>query len=329
MLARLFPGVLVTLFACSIIDDSAITSQEELKGLKLTGFTIDQQTNKGTKKITARVVSDSAVNITDTNTGAKINRVAILKMPSLGSSKMKLRSGTTLDVDMSITYTSSTKPYTMAIYQKDSAVEVYRFRYDASGRLVKIITIIDPVDNLPALVTTIDTLIYSTVGDMKDIDVIHRKLADGMLDATIDPFYGSQSLENFTYKDRQYNNNGGGCNDAYGATGCGSYGFSPAGGGGSSGQSSFAYQVSETFNSLTQVRLEDTKFGNGNGGGGSCCRDFDTYYFHPLMILRNQITKGDYLLLIYMMDWWVPGAPLTNSVSGNNEMVRIDFSYGL
>jgi hypothetical protein len=328
MLARLYPWMLVTLFACSIVDDNAITSQEGLKKLKLTGFTIDQQTNKAGKKVTARVISDSTVNITDTNTGTKINRVAILKMPSLGHSKMKLRSGTTADVDMSITYTSSTKPYTMAIYLKDSAVEVYRFRYDATGRLVKIVTIIDPVDNLPELVTTIDTLIYTTVGDMKDIDVIQRKLPNGSLEATIDPFYGGgnpQSLSNFNYKGLQYqqmNQGPGNCNSG---TGCGYYSISPSGQGGGSGQSQFSYRVTESFNSMNQFQLEDRK----NNNGGSCCRDFDTYYFHPLMVLRNQISKGDYLLLIYMMDWWVPGTPLTNSVSGDNETVTIDFSYGL
>lgn len=56
-------------------------------------------------------------------------------------------------------------------------------------------------------------------------------------------------------------------------------------------------------------------------------RDYDTYYFHPLMILRNQVPLGNYLFVIYAIDWLEPGPALSQTNFTRNEFVTFNLIY--
>jgi hypothetical protein len=91
---------------------------------------------------------------------------------------------------------------------------------------------------------------------------------------------------------------------------------------------SISTKSTHVFQNLASIEISDTKI-NNNGGGG-CCRNYDTYYFHPSMLLGEKLTGDMMLLHIYMLDWWQPGPELTgNSNFTMNEAVKINFNYGL
>jgi hypothetical protein len=323
----LFPTILLLVVSCTIIKDSDITTADELKKIKLKSIKIDQDTNSGKESTTINLLYDSTVNIIDTNTGSTVVRKTGYAFPSLGNFKLKFRSGSTATLKSYVSYLAENKPYTFVLYENDSAIEIYRFRYDATGRLSKIITTINPVDNEPILIRTNDSLIYNS---NENITSIIRRSPDAALQTTITIGYGGSGTSTsvssislspnhgFSYEQMQ-----GDCPNNSNANICTGYNIRPTSG---SGSYSSYYTISTLTESnvLHELNLIDTKI----QGGQISQREYDTYYFHPLMLLRNEVSNGDFLLIIYMIDWLEPGVPLTNTNFTRNDFVTFDFQYG-
>lgn len=315
-------GWLPLLFiSCTIIEDTDITSAEQLGELKLQSLEILQETKGGNQKTTLTQKYDSIVDIIDTSTGARITRKVGYDLPSLGNFKMKLRSASSTNTTVTISFKDDTQPYTFRIYQGDSVIELYRFRYDASNRLNMITTLINPIDNKPPLFQTTDLLSYA--GD--NVTSLIRTSPDPTKSATINIQYGGSgnglSVSSFNYLGVNYGQLQGNCPNGSSANDCTGYLVGPIQLQGI--YSSYTISTNHESDILNQIRLEDSKINGGSGG-----RDYDTYYFHPLMMIRDQLNQGNFLLVIYALDWLVQGPTLAITNFTQNESVSINFKYG-
>lgn len=315
-----FTGYLLV-FSCTIIQDGDITSEAQLSKLRLKGFEILQQTTKVNTSTLGILLYDSTVKFTDQSTGAKITRKMRFSLAPFGNSlKMRLRSGTTAKTELYVSFKDDGQPYTFIIYQGDSLVEWYRFRYSSytgpSSKLNKITTVLNPVDGLPEKVRTNDTLIYTS----SNVTSIIRRSPYGSTSTTIITYSGSGSgLQ--VEKSTGYELTRGNCPNGATFDSCTGYLIS--------GSSSYTIAITQTSDLIEQILLQDQR-SNNSGGSGNPTREYDTYYFHPLMLLRNQVGQGNYLMVIYMMDWWVPGANTTGGGNlSNDESVTVKFNYGL
>lgn len=244
-----------------------------------------------------------------------LNRVISMNVPALGNYKLKYRSGSTSALRTRLSYTSADKPYNFTLYDKDSAVEEYQFRYGSSGKLERMITVINPVDNKPPTYRSTDVFQYDN--DNYHIISIQRTSSDLTKQGTYTiQFSGAKEngrLGKITFKNYSWDadNCPSGCNDnMYRWSNGGKIEVQSSGPGGN--LSGF----------LNDLRLQDVK-------SPSLSTDFDTYYFHPLMFLQSHFTNGPALFLTYMIDWWSPGAAVSPREYKGNYFVSINYQYGL
>lgn len=304
------------IFSCTIIEDSDITSQEELDNLKFVSIEIKQQTGSGTSAAMASVTSEDEI---DTLVSAgKLSRATWMDWPAL-SGKLLLKSGVTTAFKSYASFLESGKPWTFYLFSADSIIlELYSFRYDASGRLSNIITSAPYVQNGPA--TSNDTLIYKTNGELATIT--RKYPATGTTTTFADIMYittyNSYKLNHYVFQGMEYERpcEGNGCGSQWG----GNYHVSPTTTGFPAGVMNLV-----TFQ-REYLSMEDRNHSLEQWGCGDCIRYIDTFYFHPLMILKDQFEIGDDLLFIYMIDWWQPA---TAQQSTDNEKVTISFNYDL
>jgi hypothetical protein len=323
-----FSWLLALCFSCNIIADSDIETQAELQNLKLSSIDIVQSSSPNSKSILS-LTYDSTVNrIVDSARNLRITRKVGFSAAMSEQVLFKFHSGVKNNVRIVATYLSVEKPYNFFVISGDSLTEVYRFRYDDSGRLNKIVTILDPIDGAPALAATNDTLIYDDSGSISNIE---RRSSDPEKELSMQQFlYGvwgnnTQTLSGFqVYQNSnqigsasQYQGN---CPDNSDQRTCTSFGFNYFNGQNNNSNPSVTINSQEVFNKVNQLKFIS-----------QCCRDEDTFYFHPLMLLKNEIKKGDILFYVYMMDWWAPGS--NNSTGGGenkgNRSLSLNFNYGL
>ncbi len=301
---------LALIFSCSIIEDSDITSQKELDNLKFKSIEIKQQTNSGNSTVVARVTTDSVINISVP--AGILNRTLWMDWPALGSKKMKLRSGFTAAFKSYTSFLESGKPWTFYLFDNDTTVfEIYRFRYDVSGRLSNIITNVGgPATN--------DTLIYGNPDNESEVTSIIRRSTDTSKAGTFSITAGSlYNLQSFNFKGTTYQkpNSNESSFYSYGAT------FPP----------------NDGLLEVTDFQKQSLSLIDRNNVSGNCrCNVWiDAFYFHPLMILKDQLVYedqyemrelGNALLFIYMVDWW---QPVSTQESTKDESVTFNFKYGL
>lgn len=306
-------AALAFIFSCSILEDTDITSSDQLAGLNLTGFEIRQQTADGNVTSRASLISTTDTLLTDPNTGAEISRILRYSLQAL-SLRIKLRSGVTTTTEFSVSYTKQGKPYTAIIWAGDSAVEIYRFRYEnytATGKLNLLHTTINPVDNLPPIANTRDAITYNGSGLISSIS---RNEGAGTFSITYGggapPVMSNISISGVNYQ--QNTGYGTGCTEsacliAYHISGAGGFGVGIR----------YINRTENTFNDFMGLEY-------------SCCGfEPSIYNFHPLFFLHSQLDTGGQLMIIYMKDWWIQGAQ-NSSISGSvRELVEIVRTYGL
>lgn len=311
---------LAFILSCTIIEDSDITSQKELDNLKFTSIEIKQETSSGTSTSLAKVTSETKVNITVP--AGKVTRQVWMDWPALTGKKLLLKSGLTTAFKSYTSFLESGKPQTFYLFSADSTIlELYSFRYSTSGRLSNIISRVPYVPNGPA--TSNDTLIYEASGRLSNIT---RKYPATSTTSTFTELFYSTSdnsykLNHFIFQGMRYERpcqEGDGCGrPSWG----GDYHVWPTASNFPAGLMNLAtiqreYLSMQDFNSINQ----------NNCGSTGCNAWIDTFYLHPLMILKDQFNAGDDLLFIYMVDWW---KPTTTQQSTNNEKVTFSFKYDL
>jgi hypothetical protein len=311
---------LLVLISCTIIKDSDITSKSELDKLTLKSFEIVQNSQAGNSSLTAALKYDSTVNRISGGTGAHVSRVKGFALPPLGNYKMKLKSGTTSATEIAIGYTDKGRPNAFVIYKGDSAVEIYKFFYNVSGQLIKFVVDIDPVDNLPELLHIKDTIIY-TAGNVYPSSII-RHSPDDAVAGTFTPCQNcgsgssAQGINQISFQGQttyQLNfNSGGDCNsNNYYPYPCGGINRTNQNGGGQNGsQNQLTFVNNFTFEKTIQTFLTSAS-------------NVDSYYFHPIMIVKDLIPHGDFYFWFYSVDWFVG----SNSPLQNNDQVKLNLNY--
>jgi hypothetical protein len=322
-MARITFFVFLIVTSCTIIEDSDITSKEELAQLKLKSVDIVQETASGTTTLAAKVTTDEEVSIPVPN--GVITRTVWMDWPAFGNKKLKLKGGYTGAIKTYVSYLSNGLPYTFSIYDKDTTVllELYRFRYSSNGKLSNILTNVPYVEG--GAVTSRDTLIYANSSHPTELTSIIRNPKSTPITFALVSSGGSVYSNSWTF-DFQGNRYAKNCQQPdCGGTWGGNYDVFPTSNGFPTGVmnlSSFEkdYLSIEDFNTIDQNFC----------GGSTCSAWIDTFYFHPLMVLKDdfvfadQADWGEMLLFIYMVDWWKPTG---GQVSTTNEKVMLNFNY--
>ncbi len=325
------------LASCTIIEDSDITSQSELKKVKLTSIDIVQDTHGGSKTVTAKLVEDATVNVSTPD--GILTRYVEWSVPALPSLKLKYRSPIATAHKYYQYYLSNGNLYTFGVQKDTIFAEVYRFRYDATGRLNKIITFINPSLSSSTTIdlASKDTLIYKSSGELEKIT---RKLPDGSM-SDFSAFTFNNRLTGFTFGGTNYSNpnsqGSGSCpNGGSGLDLCGSLSV-PFNTGNTNISGPYVnYFDQKQLGLLNSFRLEDGRYSQSNNNqpsffqcsGTGCGRELDTYYFSPLFLIRDQLKIGDDLLILYAADWWKVGtAAVDNQKITKVEVVNFKFNY--
>lgn len=310
------------IFSCTIIEDGDITSQEELDNLKLLSIDIEQQASVGTSSSVARVTSDRVVNIPVA--GGVVTRQIWMEWPALGvNSKLKVKSGATTTFRSYASFLEGGKPWTFYLFSSgtDSTIlELYSFRYNASGRLASVTTRAPYVNGGPA--TTYDTLIYDNGGWVLNSGGFIRKYPGTSNTATLTNLNyhtsgNSYYLNDYQFQGIKYQKR------CQGGSECPNWGgdYHVMSNGFPVGVMNLATFKKEYLD-LQDVNTIEQKCQNNN----PCSFWIDTFYLHPLLILKDQFDHGDDLLLIYMIDWW---KYTTTTPSTTNEKVTIRFNYDI
>ena len=254
----------LVLVSCTIIEDKDITSQAELKKVKLTSIDIVQDTHGGSKTIRAKLVEDTTFTISTTPDGV-INRYVEWSVPALPNLKLKYRSPITTSHKYYQYYLSNGNLYTFGVQKDTVFAEVYRFRYDASGRMNKVITFINPDLSSNATIDLVsnDTLYYNASGK---IEKITRRLASGSMSDFI-PSYNNR-VTGFTFSGKNYDGNSqgsGNCpNGGSGPDLCGSLSTQGLSNPNANISGPYVnYYDQEQIGLLSSFRLEDARYNNG------------------------------------------------------------------
>ena len=287
------------LAACSILEDSDISSSDDLAKLKLKSIQIVHAINGSSTHQEASAV-DEAVDIS--SAVGHITRRMIISWPDLGSQpKFKFRSELTSNIQIRFLIGADGKIRYGYVDSGDITYEVYRFEYDAQGRLLKLGISIS--QNGVDFVSTLDTF------DPPGGYFAYRSSADPTKRALLGGDF--QFTNNcFIKMPYQYDWNNGGDYDSYKQYNyCGKDNFSIDPG----GQSADFYVTGD-------ILIEEVFIGSrSTSSDPACC--LDTYYFHPLLFLPVDIS----LRIMYSTDWWEE----KNEFGGKqNESVKMKFKYG-
>ncbi len=318
----------VLAFSCSIIQDSDIKSAAEASNLKLTLIKIDQAVQtSGNFSTVATPLVDKVVSIS--TTAGLVNRYVEFGAPVFPTNgKIKYKTAVADGSKLYVYYFSTGKPSSLGIYKenvvsgkvKDSTFyEVYRFRYDASGRLTKFTTFLNPT----AAPTTNDTLIY---GLGNQVATILRRGPNPQQIVTVQ-YQGDMIVSNIKVAQATSQsptimqiNGGNNCFTCASAS-ASSLNYDQSGQNSNTGSGGNSSPLLITYNALT-TKPQTLTFENVlNLGYGP-----DTYYFHPFMILSGQVPDGSALLHIYMIDWWKLGTG-GQSTGNNNFVDKVKFTF--
>lgn len=313
-MARALTFIFLIVSSCSIIEDSDITSKKEFDDLVISSIDIIQETSLGKTSITGTVTSDEEVNIVVPN--GVIKRIVWMDWPSFGNKKLKLRSGYTAAIKTYTSYLSNGLPYTFTIYSKDTTmiVELYRFRYDETGKLDRIGAMAPFIEGQEN--NTVDRMIYDAKGELTSIE---RTSPDGTKpEGAIAIQEGAiNSLQNFNFGNISVQKVIGADEEYYKAN---NNSFSNDG----------KIQLFELEDELTLIDR------NNVNDDCQCSKWVDTFYFHPLMLVKDDVVQKNYkqmgidfelgsaLLKLYMVDWW---EATSNIETQKDEKVSFKFKY--
>jgi hypothetical protein len=307
------------IFSCTIIEDGDITSQEELDNLKLLSIDIEQQATGGTTTSKSTVTKDVSVNIVAP--GGTVKRQIWMDWPALGAnSKLKVKSGTTAAFKSYTSLLEGGKPYTFYLFSvtgtDTTILEQYSFRYNSSGRLASVITRVPFVNGGPA--TSRDTLIYKTNGELLSVT---RNFPATATAAMFTNFLyqtsgNSSKLSQYDFQGLRYQARCEGSGCPYWG---GNFHVAPT----SNGFPSGVINLSSTKKAILSIQ-DFNNIDQSFCGGQTCSAWIDTFYVHPLLILKDQISDGDDYLFLFMVDWWKPSTALPST---SNEKVILTFNY--
>jgi hypothetical protein len=303
--------------SCTIIEDNDILTSDQLDDLKLTAIDIIQETAAKNSTSTIRIVTDSAMNLS-TSYGT-VTRYVEMEMDGFTSGKLKFRSGVTGKITLYQTYLSGGRPNTFGIIKNDVIVELYRYRYSTNNQLKRINFFLGEDDLIYS-----DSMIYNSTGNISSM--VREAPTEPGMNGTITMEYGGGNpvtVSRVRVGSLQFDQNNGNCPNNSSLQSCISYYRIINGQSGNNGSTSVMIKNDRGISLLNEVSIEDIRFDNGTTG-----QEADSYFFHPIMLNKQELELGDDLMSIYMIDWWDPQSYITGSPI-QNERVRFKYNYGL
>jgi hypothetical protein len=305
----LFTILPALLLSCTILEDSDITSYDELKKLKLKSIQITETSN-GIANLKTALVTEEDINETLPN-GATLTKRKTISWPAFSNAKFQFRSGVTSDITLVSEYFANGKIKFWKVKSGGTVYETYEFKYDAGVLNFLVTTIKDKSTN--QTITT-DTDIYDT----KDLYFPYYR--NPFYDPNNNASFGGEAITSnnpcgfsfvwqyqlecttatppvCTWKNKkEYNYCEG--NNFYIVT--------PAGAGGR-----IQFQVFQT-ELLEEVYLAESQ------SGGSCCTD--KFYFHPYLFMPGDLR----IKVMYAPDWWKEETSFSGDI---DQSVRLKFNY--
>jgi hypothetical protein len=303
--------------SCTIIEDTDILTSDQLDDLKLTAIDIVQETSARNSSSTIRIMKDSAMNLSTSN--GTITRYVEMEMDGFTAGKLKFRSGVTGTITLYQSYLSDGRPHTFGIVKNNVIVELHRYRYGTNNRL-NVINFFLGEDNL----VYHDSMVYNSDGNISSM--IREAPGDPAMNVTITMEYGGGNpvtVSRVRAGSLELQQSNGNCPNNSQQQNCIAYFRSIAGQGGNNGNMTVVIKNDHGISLLNEVSIEDFRMDNGNTG-----QESDAYFFHPLMINKQDLALGEDLMSIYMVDWWDPRSYTTGSAI-QHERVRFKYNYGL
>lgn len=297
---RFLVSLTLIFWACSIVENSDITSEEELRKLKIQSITINQSLNSGNLVKTASVLDES---VDFSTTLGQIKRRVRIAWPGVETnSKFKFHSGVTSNIEIRFLFGSDGQIRYAYVSSGGVDYEVYSFGYDSSGKIKSIVTSIS--QNGVDFIKTNDQ--FDPPGSFFAIRGSEDPLKRGVLGGN------PQYINECTFKEL-YRFNWNPVSETFGGTKqynyCGRDNFyiDP------SGQTADFYVIGD-------ILIEQVYIGNSKTPADVVCCN-DTYYFHPYLFI-----PVDYeYRIMYAPDWWVESG---ESTPGKDESVQLKFVYG-
>lgn len=296
-------GILFFVVACSIIEDSDISSLKEFEQIKLKSIQITQVVN--TAKINQQVKVDSIVENVD---GSDLNAIYFSWPEVFSTSKLKFRSGVTTKIKVKLVLRKDGQIKACFVYSDiPSEYESYIFAYNSTGKRISLTTTITDVITETTLYRNYDQydppgnyFAYRNLGQASGAIIGGDPItATGCYIQM--PHYYNYNNTNATYATkRQYNY-------------CDKNNFF-IDGGPSSGTTSQFYVIGDDL-------IEELFIGNKRTDKDLfCCSD--QYYFHPVLISTVDLR----LRVMYALDWWEEQTS-SNPSFDKDQSVKLQFTY--
>jgi hypothetical protein len=305
---RLLSIVLIgLLLSCSILEDSDITSYDELKHLRLKGITFTQVLNSGTYTRGIPAI-DSVLNITFAL--GKLTKQTRLNWGNVdANSKFKFASGATSNISIVNRYFDNGNLRSSWVYSGSTIREMYYFTYNSNKTIQTLArTLYTDPNDLTKKTTSYDTIFYDS--NSKFFGFAIRS----SFDATKRGVFGIEPISTnpcdivWVFK-RSANANLGIPATEKEYDYCGPTDFYIYPGGQSADFHSLGSDVLEEFYIGDRMTDSDKK----------CCAD--RYYYHPILFLPVDFRYK----VMYAVDWWEEVTP--TSSSPKTESVQFTFLY--
>jgi hypothetical protein len=292
---RLVCGVLMVLFfSCSLLDDSDVTSTDDINDLKLKSITILQELQNEIRTRVAQSTESAISNVTPE--GNVLTKEATITFPEITNDwKFKFRSGVTgTGITIKNRFFANGMVYSCQVYKDNDEMESYTFRYNTKNQPDQLITTI----KYSEIFTTTDNLNYDNLGNPGGIIRTSNDPArEGTFElgkSTTKPC-GTDAF-NFIFKEYEFVL----CDN---------------------GLFRFPDEESVSIDVIEDPLLQEVHLTNQNNVTDTkCCSDI--YYFHPVLVFPFDLRHR----LLYALDWWLPQGNLNNE--SNNTSVTLKFKRG-
>lgn len=298
-------AILGLLISCTILEDSDITSYDELKSLKLKGITFTQVLN-GITYSRGIPATDSILNISFPL--GKLTKQTKLTWGNVDA-KFRFKSGAASNITIVNRYFDNGNLRSSWVYSGSTIREAYRFTYNSNGKIQAVSTTLytDPND-LTKKTTSYDSIFYDTGGKFFGFATRSSNDATKRGIFTAEPISPNSCEVSWVFK-RSVNTGNPADDKEYDYCGSTNFYIYPGG-------------QSADFKSIGSDLLEEVYMGDRvTESDKKCCAD--VYYYHPILFLPVSINYK----IMYAVDWWEEVTPATPS--NKNESVQFSFLYEL
>lgn len=288
-------GLMCLLFSCSLLDDAAVSSTDDVEK-KLKSITILQVLQN---EIRTRVAQSTEVPISNiTPKGGVLTIEQTITFPEITTDwKFKFRSGVTgTGVVIKNRFFANGKVYSCQVYKNSDEMESYTVQYNSKNQPDQLIA---TINNGGFSITTTDNLHYDNLGNPGNIIRTSNDLSKAgtfeLNKSETKPC--NTDAFNFVFQEHEY-------------VWCDSNELFR-----------FPDKESVSIYTLEDNLLQEVQLTNQNNATDTkCCSDI--YYFHPVLVFSFDPRHR----ILYAPDWWLPRGNLNNENGSTSATLK--FKHG-